>query len=119
MRIRGVDKLTMEMIESELALGGRFVFYEYCISILFATLRRPSDIVFLKANDQGIVRGLPYVLISLLFGWWGIPFGLIYTPMTIFTNLSGGRELSDQATFEVLNWLQTSNVPRMVPCDES
>lgn len=119
MRVRGVEKLTVEQLEVELALGGRFVFYEYCVSIVIATMRRPSDVYFLPADDLGIVRGLPYVLLSFFFGWWGIPFGLLYTPMTIFTNLCGGRELSETETAEVLAYLQSSSAPRMVPCDEA
>lgn len=119
MQIRGAENLTAEQLEIELALGGRFVFYEYCVSVIIATMRRPSDIYFLRANDLGIVRGLPYVLLSFCFGWWGIPFGLLYTPMTIFTNLCGGRELSEQATLDVLAQLPSSRASRMVPCDES
>jgi hypothetical protein len=119
MRVRGVEKLTLEQVQAEMALGGRFVFYEYCVSVIVATMRRPSDVYFLPANDLGVIRGLPYVLLSLFFGWWGIPFGVLYTPMTIFTNLCGGRELSEAATIEVLILLQTSHAPRMVPCDEA
>jgi hypothetical protein len=32
--------------------------------------------------------------LSLLFGWWGLPWGLIYTPLTLWTNLSGGRDVT-------------------------
>lgn len=103
MRIRGAEHLSAEELEVELALGGRLVFYEYCISVIIATTRRPSDVCFLPAGDLGVARGVPYVLLSLLLGWWGIPFGLLYTPLTIFTNLCGGRELSPQATAEVLS----------------
>jgi len=119
MRIRGVENLSREQLDAELALGGRFVFYEYCLSVLFATSRRPSDVYFLKAEDLGIVRGLPYAALSFCFGWWGIPFGLLYTPMTIFTNLCGGRELSEQAALEVLALLHASMDSRITPCDEA
>jgi hypothetical protein len=29
-------------------------------------------------------------LLSFVLGWWGIPFGLIYTVQSIYRNLSGG-----------------------------
>jgi hypothetical protein len=106
MTIRGIDNLTLEEIDAELAAGGRFVFYEYCISFVLVTLRRPTSIYLLRAGERGVVRGLPFVVLSLLLGWWGLPWGLIYTPMAIFTNLGGGREV----TREVRHFLTTAAV---------
>ncbi len=77
-------------------VGERLVFYEYCISLIFFTLRRPSGIVRLPPGSRGLLRGLPYTMISLLCGWWGVPWGLIYTPLTLWTNLAGGREIDSQ-----------------------
>jgi len=94
MQIRGADNLTAEELAGQLARGGRIVFFEYCISLLVVTLRRPSEMHFLPAGERGIVRGLPYTLVSLILGWWGIPWGFIYTPLTLFTNLSGGRDVT-------------------------
>ena len=74
----------------------RLVFYEYCISLIFITLRRPSRLVRLPPGSRGLLRGLPYTIISLFCGWWGLPWGLIYTPLTMWTNLTGGREVSSQ-----------------------
>jgi hypothetical protein len=76
------------------APGYRLVFYEYCISLVFITLRRPSRLYRVPAGGWGVVRGLPYTLVTLLLGWWGIPWGFIYTPLVLWTNLSGGREIS-------------------------
>ena len=72
----------------------RWVVFEYCISVIAVTLRRPSRPFRLKSGQRAWVRGLPYVLISLLFGWWGLPWGIIYTPLTIFANLSGGCDIT-------------------------
>jgi hypothetical protein len=76
--------------------GERFVFYEYCISLIFITLRRPSRVVRLRPGSTGLLRGLPYTIISLLFGWWGLPWGLVYTPLTLRTNLTGGQKIASQ-----------------------
>jgi hypothetical protein len=72
----------------------RLVFYEYCVSLVFVTLRRPSRVYRLRQGESGVRRGLPYALVSLLLGWWAVPWGLIYTPLTLWTDLSGGRELT-------------------------
>jgi len=94
MPIHGIDKLTPDELDRALAAGGRLVFFEYCISLAIVTLRRPSDVYLLRPGQSGVLRGLPYSLISLLFGWWGIPWGIIYTPLTLLTNLSGGRDVT-------------------------
>ncbi len=60
------------------------------------TLRCPTGIRYLRPSELGVLRGLPYVALSLLLGWWGLPWGIIYTPLTIYTNLCGGHDVTDQ-----------------------
>jgi hypothetical protein len=81
--------------------GGRLVFYEYCISLVFVTLRKPGRVQRLRPGEWGLVRGLPATAVSLLLGWWGVPWGLIYTPLTLWTNLTGGRPLTAE---ELRRW---------------
>lgn len=101
MRIDGVDGFTSAQIIDELKRGGRFVFFEYCISCIAFTLRRPSVICFVPGNRWGWVRGLPYSLTTLALGWWGVPWGIFYTPLVLATNLAGGCDVT-QATCRVL-----------------
>jgi hypothetical protein len=77
-------------------LEERWVYYEFCISLVFITLRQPSRVARLRPGEWGLVRGLPYTLVSLLLGWWGIPWGCIYTPLTVWTNLTGGRAVTPE-----------------------
>jgi hypothetical protein len=81
--------------------GGRLVFYEVCISLVFVTLRWPSRPHRLRPGEWGLWRGLPYALVTLLLGWWGLPWGLVYVPLVLWTNLSGGRELTAE---EIARW---------------
>jgi hypothetical protein len=75
----------------------RWVYYEICISLLFVTLRRPTRPRELPLGEWGafwgVIYGAPYTLLTFLLGWWAIPWGLIYTPLALWTNLCGGREL--------------------------
>lgn len=96
MRIDGLGERSQDELRQALEAGGRFVFYEFCISLVVITFRRPSRVYFLPANDLGLVRGLPYSLCSLLLGWWGLPWGVIYTPLTVLTNLTGGCDVTAQ-----------------------
>jgi hypothetical protein len=90
MYVRGIDGLTPATLDEAIRSGGRFVFFECCISCLIYTLRRPSEIVFLPYDHWGWLHGLPYTILSLFFGWWALPWGVIYTPLVLATNLSGG-----------------------------
>lgn len=94
--VEGLEELSRAEIELMLQQGGRFVFFEYCISFLIFSLRRPSAICFVRPDEWGWVRGLPYTLISLLMGWWGLPWGVIYTPMVLVNNMSGGCDVTAQ-----------------------
>jgi hypothetical protein len=69
------------------------VFFEYCISLVFLTLRRPSRPLRAWRWPWRLVQGLPYTTVTLALGWWGLPWGVIYTPLALWTNLAGGRPL--------------------------
>jgi hypothetical protein len=97
MRIRGIDAWKPDELHRELNRGGRFVVFEFCISLVVVTLHRQTDVYFLAANDLGLIRGLPWTLVTLLLGWWGVPWGLIQTPCALLTNLAGGRDVTAQA----------------------
>ena len=55
----------------------------------------PSALLqFVREGESPLVKGLPYTLLSLFIGWWGFPWGLIYTPVVIIQNLSGGKDVT-------------------------
>lgn len=105
MNIRGVEGLTPEQLRKEIEAGGRFVIYLYCVSILVMTFRRSSDIYFIRADRHAWIEGFPWTLLTFVVGWWGFPWGLIYTPHALFVNLRGGRDVTE----EVVNALLQSN----------
>ncbi|MBD2088452.1 hypothetical protein H6F67_01015 [Microcoleus sp. FACHB-1515] len=94
MMIRGIEGMTPEAIDAELQRGAKFVLFQYCISVLILTFKRPSDIYFVKSNESAIVKGLRFSLISFFLGWWGIPWGPIYTIGTFIVNFKGGRDIT-------------------------
>jgi len=96
-RIEGIDDLGPAELIAEIDRGGRFVFFEYCISLMIFTLRRATPVTFLRSDESGWLRGLPYTLLSLVLGWWGVPWGIIYTPLCLATNLAGGCDVTPQA----------------------
>lgn len=101
MNIQGIQGLSVEQVQQEVARGGKFVIYQYCFSVLVMTFRRNTDIYFIRPGENAVAKGMQWTLISLLVGWWGFPWGLIYTPMVLIQNLGGGKDVTREvlATF--------------------
>ena len=95
MAIRGAEGLSDRDIAGLLDQGARIVVFSYCISIVVLTFRR-SATVLVRPGQSALSAGLPYTALSFVAGWWGFPFGFIYTPMAIFQNLSGGKDVTDR-----------------------
>lgn len=99
MQIKGIEGLSNQEINQELRSGGKFVVYRYTISLLVVTLRRSSDVYFVRSTEKAAMKGMSYTLLTLVMGWWGIPWGPIYTIGSLGTNLGGGKDV----TQEILN----------------
>ena len=96
MKIQGIEGMSGNELTMHLQTGGRFVIFQYCVSIIVLTFRRSSDIYFVKGGESVASKGLIFTLISFLFGWWGIPWGPIYTIQSIMVNLRGGKDITQE-----------------------
>ena len=94
-------------IRAEIEHGARFVVYQYVASALLVSLRRNSKIVFLRPGENAAVKSLPYTFVTMCIGWWGVPHGLMFTPVVIYRNLRGGTDI----TPSVLAKLQAAASP--------
>src|SRR5262249_34416841 len=109
-KIQGIEGLSQNEIDFELQRGAKFVIFQYCISIIVLTFKRPSNIYFIRSGENSTAKGLPFTLLSLVAGWWGIPWGPIYTIQSVYNNLSGGKDIPQQ----VRNSLRTPASPAPV-----
>jgi hypothetical protein len=96
MTIKNLDGLTTDEINRELAHGAKFVIYQFTISIIVMTFRRSSDVYFVRASENSTVKGLPYTLLTFVLGWWGIPWGPIYSIGALYNNLTGGKNITEE-----------------------
>ncbi|WP_216818549.1 hypothetical protein [Solirubrum puertoriconensis] len=101
MKIKNVEGMTLGQVEAEIERGGKFVYYQYCVSLLVLTFRRPSNIYLVRAGQSDILPGLGFTILSALLGWWGIPWGFIYTPMVLFNNLRGGKDVTEEVLHDM------------------
>ena len=99
-----VSSMSPNEIAFEIQRGARFVVYQYCISLVVITFRRNTSVKFIGAGENAALKGLPFTLLTLVLGWWGIPWGFIYTPQVLYKNLKGGTDV----TSVILNRVQNS-----------
>jgi hypothetical protein len=86
--------LSAAQMLDEIKAGGRFVQYSYCISILIMSFKRHSNPRFIRAGQSALLAGLPWTAITFLLGWWGIPWGPIWSIQCIARNMQGGHDIT-------------------------
>lgn len=88
--------MSPDQIIAGIKQGGRFVHFTYAISILVMTFRRSSSIYYIQPGENATKYGLKHTGVSLILGWWGIPWGPIYTIGALITNLGGGKDITNE-----------------------
>jgi hypothetical protein len=91
-----VEQMTPEQLRFELQRGAKFVQYQYCISILVMTFKRFSKVTYVPPEESAVMKGMGFTLLALVAGWWGIPWGPIWTVQALWVNLRGGKDLTPQ-----------------------
>ena len=94
MKIQGIEGMSPDRLQFEIQRGAKLVVYQYAISVLVMSFRRSSDVYFIPAGESAVKKGLPWSLISLVAGWWGIPWGPIFTIQSLVTNFKGGKDVT-------------------------
>ncbi len=94
MALRTIDEVPAPELAAELGRGARLVVYDYTISLFVMTFKRESSVFLVPPGEGSVGAGFTYTIVSLLFGWWGIPWGPIHTIMSLVTNLGGGRDVT-------------------------
>jgi hypothetical protein len=102
MTIKGTEGLTPDQLRDELSRGAKFVVFSYVISVLVLSFRRSSEIHFVRAGESAVGKSVPYTLLSIALGWWGIPWGIIWTPMALVTNFGGGKDVTAEVRSRLL-----------------
>jgi len=107
-QIKGIAGMTLGEIAFQLNRCGKFVVYRYCYSVVALTVMESTAVYLIRSDESRIIRGLPWTLLTLVAGWWGIPWGPIRTVQSLWINLHGGTNVTAQiaATLPVtdLKW---------------
>jgi hypothetical protein len=114
-KIRGIEGIKHGELDFEIQRGAKFVLFQYCISVIILTFRRPSDIYFLRAGENPVLKGLPFTLLSLLAGWWGIPWGPIYTIQSVYNNSRGGKDVTQTVVASLRTQATSAQSAPLIP----
>jgi hypothetical protein len=95
-KIIGIEGLSPDQVRFEVQRGGRFVVFQYCVSAILITFKRSSPIYFIRSGENPLGKAMGCILLTLLAGWWGIPWGPIWSAQSIYRNLSGGQDVTKE-----------------------
>lgn len=71
----------------------RYVIFYQVTSFIIITIRRPIQGIFCySCAERKVIQA---TVITWLIGWWGLPWGVLYSLTTIFHNLFGGSKPND------------------------
>ena len=94
--IRGAERMSATELQFELERGGKLVAFYYCVSLLVVTFRRSSPVYLVRSGENPIAKAMPWIVLTVITGWWGIPWGPIYSIQSLVTNFRGGKEIQLQ-----------------------
>jgi len=94
--------MTIQQIEDDVLRGGRFRIFLYNFSLVVISFRRSSGIHYIRAGHGPGAHAWPWSLLSMLVGWWGIPWGFIFTIQTLYTNCMGGKDVTAEILSSVV-----------------
>lgn len=78
---------------TEVMQGKRYVTYPFVFSILILSFQRSVGGVRVVETGKWPVGPLfGAAVVTILFGWWGFPWGLLWTPLALFHLWNGGRD---------------------------
>lgn len=100
--LRRFSNMTERDFHNAVALGTRYVYFRFAFSLVLFSMVHPTRVHVVNGRKQALLRGSPYTLLTLLFGWWGLPHGPIYTIACLITNLRGGVDVGP----EVLDFIR-------------
>ena len=102
MLIKNIEGLSVSQIKDLVNKGGKFVIFPYTISFVIMTLKRSSDIYFIRKDENSFKYSYSYVLLNFFIGWWGLPWGPIYTIGALYNHIIGGKDITQAVLSELI-----------------
>jgi hypothetical protein len=111
----GTQGKSVRRIIDEVASGGRFVVFQYVFSLVVISFRRNSPVTYIAPGQSGAGAAFGWSLIPLCFGWWGIPWGIIYSIGALWRNTAGGVDVTEPILAQLIGPQQADAMIRLRP----
>lgn len=102
MEIKNIEGLKVSDIKLLVQQGAKFVVFPYTVSFILMTLKKNSSIYFIRPDENTFKYSFGYVLLNLVIGWWGIPWGPIYTIGALYSHITGGKDFTQLIMSELI-----------------
>ncbi len=100
--VSGTEGMSIQQIEDDVLRGGRFRIFRWNFSLVFISFQRSSGIQYIRAGHGPGAHAWPWTLLSMVVGWWGIPWGIFFTIQTLYTNSMGGKDVTTELLSSVV-----------------
>ena len=90
--LAGTEGMTLGDVELDVLRGGRFLRYYWNISVIVLSFRQTTGLTYVRSDRSAGLGALGWGTVSLCFGWWGFPWGIVHTPLSLWHNARGGSD---------------------------
>ncbi len=90
--LAGTEGMTLGDVELDVLKGGRFLRYYWNVSVIVLSFRNSTALAYVRSDRSAGLGALGCGVFSLFFGWWGFPWGIVYTPLSLWHNTRGGTD---------------------------
>ena len=91
-----IKKLSVTELQTAIESGSRVLIFPYCISVGIMSFRRHSGPRLVGERESAFAASLPWLAITLIAGWWGIPWGIFWSLESVFFCVTGGRDITNE-----------------------
>jgi len=82
--------------------GATVVRYPYVISAVVASFSMESRAMLIEQPNERYTKAIPYLLVTFVFGWWGVPWGPIFTGKALWSLFQGGEDITESIREELV-----------------
>lgn len=91
----GTEGMTIQQVEDDVLRGGRFRVFPWNFSVIVMSFQRNSQVRYFRSSENPGLPALLWSMLSFCIGWWGIPWGIVFTVHTLWINSMGGRDITE------------------------